>query len=331
MTHIAFITHYDMDGVSSYRIAKHAFNQIHPNAQTDMKCGGYDKVTPNLRILAESGNDILVITDLQVLKDDLKFALKHWKTVYLFDHHLDSAKYEPLAKTIPERFIYYYDVNMSATAIVYKWAICEQNINSLKTQNWKKLVGLVNTYDLWKTDRPDWQEAYDLNELFWHKNFWKFGDKFCDTGFVPPSAHDKSTIKRLKAEKIKILMDSPKEAFGNNGAFFFLSDQAAINACEFECPDIDYFFIAYPRGDSADLGLSIRAREGSMISAPPAMNVNDVVELGIKNYPQVIESGGGHEFAGGAVIYKGVNIMEVKAACKFMYGQMQPENEDIAF
>lgn len=331
-SHIAYVTHYDMDGVASYRIAKHVFDQLYPNVPNDFKCGGYDKVPNNIRELAKLGNDILVITDLQVLKDDLKFALSHWKLVYMFDHHLNSEAYAPIAERFPTRFIYHFTTELSATAIVYKWAIKDKNIMSLKTAQWQKLVELVNIYDLWKTSRPNWQEAYDLNELFWHKNFWKFGDKFCVDGYVQPSAHDKATIKRLKQEKLKILNDSPKELFGDNGAFLFLNKQDAINLCEFEYTDIDYFYIAYPRGDSAEIGLSIRMREPTGLMCEPSMNVNDAIDLAIKRFPTVIESGGGHEYAGGAVVYKGTNIMQVRDACKFMYQSMIPNVEqDVNF
>lgn len=325
VNHVSFITHADMDGAVSHAVAKKVFMIKFPTAKMDMKCCGYGRIREMLNKLAELGNDVLVITDLMIEPEDLKFAVKHWREIYLFDHHLDTARYEELSVLLGDRMTFRYDVEMSATAIVYKWALQEiGGLPALMTPEWKRLIQLTNTYDLWKTDRPEWQDAYNLNELFWHKNFWKFSDRFCASGFNKFTAYERKVIKECWDRKVKIITESPKEKWDGNAAFIFLSDSEAINACEFLMSDIDYYYIVYPRRGTVDLGLSVRVREHPLASQRN-MNVSEVLSLAVKEFPQVFENGSGHELAGGGTMFPGTKIEDVYKACEWMNHKINPD------
>lgn len=328
MKHIAFIHHYDTDGCVSHAIAKKAFLVKFPKVKTDMKCCGYSKVSAKIKELSKLGNDVFVCADLMLPPEDLKFVLKHWREVYLFDHHLETEKYLPLPSKVGDRFTLRYDINISATAIVYKWAIKEIGIDCLNTPQWRRLVQLTNCYDMWKTRRPEWQDAFDLNELFWHKNFWKFMDRFGHDGFDKFTAYERKVIRDAHEGKMKKIEDAPKEQIGTDAAFIFLPDSSPMNLMEFAISDMDYFFIVYPRREGEpELGLSVRVRD-SMMTTKPVMNVNDTLQEAMKIWPKIYENGGGHELAGGAGIYLGTDISEVLKTCKHMYEMMVPPAYD---
>ena len=141
------ITHTDLDGVSSGYLAGRAFDT------KIIMSANYSEVT---NVLAQAyysygqGND-LVITDLNILPEDLQFALKHFNTVTIFDHHPSSEDFIPLEK-INNRFKIYFSNDVCATTLVQTYMM-DQGHEFTDIE--KRYFRLVNIYDMWKSDHKE--------------------------------------------------------------------------------------------------------------------------------------------------------------------------------
>ena len=108
------------------------------------------------------GND-LVITDLNILPEDLQFALKHFNTVTIFDHHPSSEDFIPLEK-INNRFKIYFSNDVCATTLVQTYMM-DQGHEFTDIE--KRYFRLVNIYDMWKSDHKEFIYGRIANDIFW--------------------------------------------------------------------------------------------------------------------------------------------------------------------
>lgn len=286
------LTHYDLDGVVSGMIAKAIF------PIELQKCCGYGKAEPKLKELMASGHDNLVVTDFNLTDELMKDALNHFDTVHYYDHHEPSAEHAQYANVpnAPWNFDYHFTLKLSGTAITYMDAM-KRGVKL--PDGFEQMVKLTDTYDLWRTDNPLWDDAYILNDLFWRYNFWGFENRFSD-GFSGFSSDELQYCKLLNEERHDIIDSAPLEELEDNGMIIMLPNRKALSEVTLFLDQYDYFFIIYTNDEDAEgkLNCSIRARVDTTRTGDE-VNINDAVRKCVAEGHLL--SGGGHKKAGGCI------------------------------
>lgn len=167
MTNIV-LTHNDLDGACSGHLAGIAFDT------NIIKHTNYHDVMKNLeRYRDDYGWVNLIITDLNILPEELQFAMKHFKTVKIFDHHPSTTKFEPLP-AISNKFKLWFDETKSATSLIYNYMV-EQGHEFTDIE--KNFYKYVNIYDLWLINDKEFPYARMANDLFWDYGIAQFAQK----------------------------------------------------------------------------------------------------------------------------------------------------------
>lgn len=98
----------------------------------------------------------------QRMADKLLEQKKQWK---VFDHHEGETR--SFLKELPESNLYEINIDMEecGTSLFFKEFIAP-NTRRIKPIV-KEYVNLIKTYDMWKQDDPLWEEALNLNRIFY--------------------------------------------------------------------------------------------------------------------------------------------------------------------
>jgi hypothetical protein len=161
---------------------------------------------------------------------------------------------------------------------------------------------LADVYDMWRTDYDLWDDAYRLNDLFWHYNFWGFEKKFAD-GFFGFTEDELSHCSQIKQRRIDAIESAPKSMVENTG-IILLPDREAINEVTLYFDDVENFFILY-RGDFS-YSISIRSKSDGV-------NVNDALRSCVGD---ILVGGGGHKLAGGGMFAPDLKINTIIEFCE---------------
>jgi len=186
---IIHISDIDLDGISSRILAEYYLRPI---------TAKYSPILTDNRISIETeidnklldSSDTIIFTDLTPSSyDNWKNLVDKNKEIYIFDHHKSARE---LLGELPN---YYFDLDKCGTKIFYNALLNGKRRKPVI----KQFVELVNIYDLWKQDSPDWQKAKALHNTCY--------------GYVDWS-HYKTTPKTvmfdnfIKAQLVKFQKDS---------------------------------------------------------------------------------------------------------------------------
>ena len=144
----------DLDGISPIVLCEYFKKNIPVNHYYMMDYSN-DMEDQIIKMLTPHMNEELIITDLRINKQLYKFYTQ-FSDYNLFDHHLESLEFKNEDKV-------YVDDKYSATYLFYDWL----KIIAYTYPSIDYYVNLVDTYDMWKTDSPFWEEAVDLNMVLW--------------------------------------------------------------------------------------------------------------------------------------------------------------------
>jgi len=223
---IVGLSHTDLDGVSSAWLVDKIYQT------EEIVKANYNEIRGSLEFLFEKyGKVDLIISDLYLAPEDVAFVVSNFRTVVIFDHHPQSARYLPANDEI-ENFTIHYDESKSATKIIYDHT---EIIDIPFTDVERKYVELVNIFDLWKIDSPEFVYARMANDLMFHYGWDVWFDKL-KSGNVPdiPNGLTKEELKLCRDvfEKINSVKDTAQTIETNHGStivFLDSDERSAIN------------------------------------------------------------------------------------------------------
>lgn len=199
------LTHTDMDGESCLILARSYFKNIIPFRIS------YNNIKETLLEIKEcyNTNDNLqmIITDLNFSKEDFDILLEiiHlFDDVVFIDHHLyefEMKSVKNLQVIIKRKYC--------ACALFYAFMLQYKGFEFNKD-----FVSLVNTYDLWHYKSSKFEEACNLNMLFWDYGAKRFNNVFLNTPYITPS-------QEFKIERIKNNINSYYEEMENKGLIIY--------------------------------------------------------------------------------------------------------------
>jgi len=184
MKKILNFSHADLDGYGCQLVINEKFNPIgkYKTAELNFKNMGYNKIPEMLDKIEDlTYYDAFIITDLNFIKehqkklyDTLKKHNFKGKIIYI-DHHLydDKTYLEKIQNEFSAKI--FIDDTKSATLKTFELFI--KDIDSVPRQNLKKLVELIDIYDIWQKDNPKFKIANMLNDLFWEEFNYDFAEK----------------------------------------------------------------------------------------------------------------------------------------------------------
>jgi len=273
---IALITDYDLDGCGSTIFAKKNWNFAETFAQ------GYKKTTHNLEKVS-TDNASIICADICMTPEEILYIREKHKWVMYFDHHLNSIPYLDEAT---KHFNPIVDLKRCSTMIMYDYVV---SAGYMPSEEETMLAKLINVYDLWKTDDPLWDVAYNLNIIFWMYGFWDFEKRF-ENGFDGFNVEEDKHLAVFWAESNDAMAKCAIEDLSNDAIIIGLHEARFMTEATFYFDTYKLFFIVYADKDG-DLKLSIRARDDSI-------DVNEVLST-FNDHHHLVKSAGGHKQACG--------------------------------
>ena len=171
-----------MDGVGCSIVLSNLFNDFLGINEVDVLHVSYGDVQQTiLNFINLSDEDTMVIiSDLYIETGFLKTILEfeHVKKLLYIDHHerSDSRRgLESLKFMHGGVFQYRWKKGFSAVASAYEFAVKN---GFPETDKFDRLVNIIDVYDEWKTDRPEFTEGLSLNSIYWDYGFDKFFEVF---------------------------------------------------------------------------------------------------------------------------------------------------------
>lgn len=264
MKSFSILTHWDLDGAACAIFLNYVFrkkiNQI-------LACS-YGKIDKNLQKLVDSGEENIIITDLNLSQEQFDFVKTNFRNYQIIDHH-------PGTKNLKSKGIIYSE-KFCGAALVYKWLM---DLKKELPPSFKELMLLTNDYDMYNLKM---KKSVLLNELFWSIDkfcFYPFISRFVDDFEVPDSEWEK--LKTKLNEKCKEVKTYEKIIIEDKMLIIF--SQGLINEISLVYPKYDYYFIVAPNN-----GISIRTKEKSLLPWFESIQKH-----------KLIDKAGGHERAGG--------------------------------
>jgi oligoribonuclease NrnB/cAMP/cGMP phosphodiesterase (DHH superfamily) len=310
---VVVMVHYDLDAAGASVLLDYSFNVAGRTA-----CG-YAKFRATMERLRQEYPTIntVVMADLAVPPEDLRWALEHWDHVVYYDHHEASAQYAPLAEAMPDRFTHNFSIEMSATALVYKDFIEQGNP---MTDELMHFVQIINTYDMWFKGGAAFNDGVIMNGIFWDLHMDLFRERFKNgfTGFTPDE------LKQAEARRLHeagVVEEALKEKLESGSQIVMISEQSAINAVSTNLEG-DIFYVMYYNEKAKDgdnpLQMSVRCKDEM-----PEVNLNMAMEelCAMGDYDHIIKTGGGHANAIGVQFAPNV---DPNAAADFIMEVLDP-------
>jgi len=265
------VSHLDLDGFGCIILAL-KFNDILNFDSFESADYGFEKEEENKSFML--GFDDIIITDLSISKDSYEELFKGKVNISILDHHANTSWVESLPGSI-------WDTSRSGTKIFWEEYI-KPKIGRYSSII-EEFVERVDTYDLWKTDSPLWEEAKNLNNILYSmKNWgtsnnlqssypfinfmltkleklenWRWTDR--ETSIIEKSNKREASM----LSKAQSTLSKRKDTRGNIFGVFSLPSKISLVASEIlkENEDLDYLVVvnAY-RGINGKL--SIRSNKG---------------------------------------------------------------------
>lgn len=155
-------SHNDLDGVGSLILNEFfgiTFDQIHILAYDDIEDENGDFILPNS--VKISKNDDVVVTDLSMKDNFYKWIKENSKSYLVFDHHDETSKHTDDPNIT-------YSKTVCGTKLYFEYLTNGKRVLS----KLKELVELINTYDNYNDESPLWEEAQNLNRVFYKVYSW---------------------------------------------------------------------------------------------------------------------------------------------------------------
>ncbi len=267
------VSHIDLAGAGSVVLANFfqdrlGFSQIH------MKNYGFLDDNTALREKLTSGVDEVVIADLTFPQEFAEKIKAVGTDLYIFDHHEETSWIRDYEGSV-------WDKSRCGTLIFWEEYV-KPRVGRFRPIV-SRFVELVDTYDLWKQDSEDWEEAKSLNSVFYGMRD-QNGETEVDTAFPfldfmcqkmrkldswRWTSRENKIIKRAndrESEMLKTARSNLQRRVDGRGLVFGLcrfSSKISIVAGKIleENPDLDYLVVINDFWKAKDLGkISVRTR-----------------------------------------------------------------------
>lgn len=288
------LSHWDLDGAGCSVIADHIWNI------KDRKHQGYGKIRKSLEYLVNNHSadvQTIVIADLKILPEDLEYAISNFDNVVYYDHHESSAEFVSWTEKF-SNFECHFDLTRCSTALMWIDGVKTKGVRI--TSRLDAFMQTVNAYDMWNQKSKRWKHGLLLNDLFWEISMDAFRERFAD-GLTHFTIEELLFADQQEAKRKKAVDDAIIETTDDGSTIVMLSDSIAIGAAA-ELLDGDIFYII-PVGERASTNISVRLKGEAQ-----NLNVNEGCSLLAEKFPGVIQSGGGHKFAGGITFVPNTTI-----------------------
>jgi len=172
-------THTDLDGGISWFVLD--YFKIHYDKVLVCDYNRFDNENEYKTLLEY---DLIIMTDYSVSAEIVEKLLKENKKVKILDHH-QNENADLLKQIKNENFEFYFDNTKAGCMLCFEY-YKPKNVRIKKS--FYQLVELANTYDLFKKTDPLWEDAQNLNRVFygclnwneeeikkfdWIKEYWK--------------------------------------------------------------------------------------------------------------------------------------------------------------
>lgn len=153
---VCIISDFDLDGSAGAAL----FHFFMPSYSDTYKV--YQTKINDVDLLKDifTQNEVVIFADLAPTEETYQWLINNGKEVIIFDHHVSTR--ERLGD-LPN---YIYDVNKSATKIVYDFFT--DGLKRFQYKNLTEFVSYVNAYDLFLTDTEDFKTGFYLNAVLMH-------------------------------------------------------------------------------------------------------------------------------------------------------------------
>lgn len=157
---IIVFTHHDLDAMGSMINVEFKFPDIDKKYFSTNYFNMDERICEIIDYSKEHNINVLLIADVSFSenKDNLDLLYKHFDRITLIDHHLYP---EEFWDDFPNMKIV-HDTKKSATLLCHEYFS-----NAGKNKNLDKLTRIIDVYDIWQTEEPEFQFSQDLNEYFW--------------------------------------------------------------------------------------------------------------------------------------------------------------------
>lgn len=291
---VVLLSHYDLDGAGCSVLADHVWHVIYRNHQ------GYAKIRMKLDELVRDYSDsvdTLVIADLCIEPKDLEHALENFKNVIFYDHHESSEQFVEWTDKYPNLEVH-FSLDLCSTALL--WIDGVKNRGAYRTRELDAFMNTVNAYDLWKKENSRFQEGVMLNDMFWELHLWDFKKRFAN-GLAGFTQEELDKAKQRELHRKEVIEDATIETLPSGSKVVVIGDSSVINFVS-SLLDGDLFYIISP--DFSMQNVSVRVKDSD-----ERFNVNDGISWLPEEYPEMVQSAGGHQFAGGITFESTVSSM----------------------
>lgn len=255
---VIHISDIDLDGISCVILSKYF---IENNCKSiKYICTGDRTMSEIPDDIFEYESDIFLFTDITPTIEFAKEIIARNKQLCLVDHH-ETAN-EIFSSIDMSNHKYYYTEEICTTKLLYNLII---ESSSCKRENRviKRFVDLVDTYDCWRDEHEDWENAKDLHYLKNKSVDW-FGNKsgydknrFFINNTINKFQEDRKffykydELKKIRAErekenknynKAKKKLEKRIDSNGNNYIYVECPSQISVIANKLlkENNDVDY-------------------------------------------------------------------------------------------
>ena len=169
------LTHTDSDGFASWFVLDY-FN-VHYDRVLICDYNRFDDENEYKTLLEY---DSIIMTDYSVSAEIVEKLLSANKKVKIIDHH-QNENADLLKQINNENFEFYFDSTKAGCMLAYEYY---KPKNCRVKKSFYQFVELANTYDLFKKTDPLWEDALNLNRVFYGCFSWGEEDVIEKTKFI---------------------------------------------------------------------------------------------------------------------------------------------------
>lgn len=290
--------HWDLDGV----VSKIFHDKIY--GKKFSKASGYGKIDKILKEFVSKGFQSITFTDLAIIPEQMEYCVNNFEEVRFFDHHQVSEETYEKYHNHPNVKEAVFTHKLSGAGIMYTEFVKKGGNNDPELA---KLAMLGDVYDLWKQDNQYWQEAFDLNDLFWILGFFNFEKRFIN-GYDGITDKERELIDDYQADIEAALDKSPAEDIDEQSLIIMPTNRGGISHITALIPEYNFYYIILYDERNEQYTLSARTNNVDKLANEPNLHValSDVAES-----HHMVMSAGGHKMAGGMTFEKGAKIADV--------------------
>lgn len=268
-------------------------NAIPKSCDYIWKASGYGKVDKIMDELGKSGFDVFFVTDLNFNEEQFRrlgsFKKKNNKIIYIDHHAYPKYDVEELGQELGITVV--WDRRFSGTHNTFNYLDGFNKLPKLK-----ELTTLVDTYDLWKKEDPDFEKAHAFNDLFWEYSMYKFIDRF-KRGYILTD-EDIEVMRKKRKERKTYLKDSYDNfsTINEEEKILFIMNPTSNFTNDFTIyyPDFDvYLILLKAEEDKYQFSVRIKENVGLTIKSLDSIIAEKV------DFPY---SFGGHDITGGLTV-----------------------------